>query len=117
MVSEMAGLKNAVSWTEMRAELPPEVQDRLNEKRARRLAGEALADLRRDSGLTQSELAASADIPQSNVSRTENSEDMLLSSVARYMRAMGGSAELVLRSKQGKEVRIALDADPDRQSA
>lgn len=107
----MDGLKGAVSWKDMRAELPQDVQDRLNEKRARRLAGEAMASLRKELGMTQSELAASAEIPQSNVSRTEKSDDMLLSSIARYMRALGGSAELVLHSAEGKEVHIALDPD------
>ncbi len=111
----MAGLKGAVSWKDMRAELPLDVQDRLNEKRTRRLAGAALAALRKETGLTQSELAASAQIPQSNVSRTEKSDDMLLSSIGRYMRAIGGSAELVLRGADGKEVHIALDAGGEEQ--
>ncbi|WP_375451418.1 helix-turn-helix domain-containing protein [uncultured Devosia sp.] len=107
----MAGLKGAVSWKDIRHELPVDVQDRLNEKRTLRLAGEAMAELRKESGVTQADLAAKAAIPQSNVSRTENSDDMLLSSVARYMRALGGTTELVLRSAKGTEVHIAIDPD------
>jgi len=107
----MAGLKGAVSWKDVRRELPGDVQDRLNEKRALRLAGEAMAEMRKEAGVTQADLATKAEIPQSNVSRTESSEDMLLSSVARYMRALGGSAELILRSPSGKEVRIGIDPD------
>ena len=107
----MAGLKGAVSWKDVRRELPADVQDRLNVKRALRMAGEAMAEMRKEAGVTQADLATKADIPQSNVSRAENSEDMLLSSVARYMRALGGSAELVLRSPSGKEVRIGINPD------
>lgn len=103
----MAGLKGAVSWKD----LPSDVQDRLNEKRALRIAGEAMAEMRKEVGVTQATLAAKAEVPQSNVSRTEKSGDMLLSSVARYMRAIGGSAELILRSPTGKEVRIGIDPD------
>lgn len=103
----MAGLKGAVSWKD----LPSDVQDRLNEKRALRIAGEAMAEMRKEVGVTQANLAAKAEVPQSNVSRTEKSGDMLLSSVARYMRAIGGSAELILRSPTGKEVRIGIDPD------
>ncbi|QYO77222.1 helix-turn-helix domain-containing protein [Devosia salina] len=102
--------KGAVSWNDIRAELPQDMQDRLDDKRTRRLAGEAMAALRKEAGVTQSELAAGAEIPQSNVSRTEKSDDMLLSTIARYMRAIGGSAELVLRTAQGKEVHIGIDA-------
>lgn len=107
----MAGLKGAVSWKDVRKDLPSDVQDRLNEKRAFRIAGEAMAEMRKEVGVTQASLAAKAEVPQSNVSRTEKSGDMLLSSVARYMRAIGGSAELILRSPTGKEVRIGIDPD------
>lgn len=107
----MAGLKGAVSWKDVRKDLPSDVQDRLNEKRALRIAGEAMAEMRKEAGVTQADLATKAEIPQSNVSRTEKSDDMLLSSVARYMRALGGSAELILRSPTGKEVRIGIDPD------
>lgn len=101
--------KGAASWMDIRAELPQDMQDRLDDKRTRRLAGEAMAELRKEAGVTQSEVAAGAEIPQSNVSRTEKGDDMLLSTIARYMRAIGGSAELVLRTAQGKEVHIGID--------
>jgi DNA-binding transcriptional regulator YiaG len=102
-------MKGAMSWKDIRAELPQDVQDRLDDKRTRRLAGEAMAELRKEAGITQTEVAASAQIPQSNVSRTEKSDDMLLSTIGRYMRAIGGSAELVLRTAEGKEVHIGID--------
>ncbi|RYG57130.1 MAG: helix-turn-helix domain-containing protein [Alphaproteobacteria bacterium] len=102
-------MKGAISWKDMRAELPRDVQDRLDDKRTRRLAGEAMAELRKEAGITQSDLAADAEIPQSNVSRTEKGDDMLLSTIGRYMRAIGGSAELVLRTSEGKEIRIGIE--------
>lgn len=102
-------LKRAPSWDEVRAELPQDVQDRLNETRARRRIGEALAELRKNAELTQAAVGSGAEIPQGNVSRMEKSDDMLLSSISRYMRAIGGSVEVVLKGADGHAVHVEVD--------
>jgi len=108
-------MKGAASWEEFRSELAPDAQKRLDEKRIRRLVGAALADLRKQAGKSQAELGSEADIPQGNVSRLENSDDMLLSTIQRYMQAIGGSAEIVLRDAEGRAVHI--DVTPSRKIA
>jgi DNA-binding XRE family transcriptional regulator len=56
-----------------------------------------LALLREKRGLTQEKLAKRAKITQSEVSRTELREDCLVSTLERYVTALGG--ELVLHVK------------------
>ena len=56
-----------------------------------------LADLRAQRGITQEKLAKRAKIKQSEVSRTERREDCLVSTLERYVAALGG--ELLLHAK------------------
>jgi DNA-binding XRE family transcriptional regulator len=61
---------------------------------------------REASGMTQVELAEELGLPQSNISRIETSPDMKLSSIRRYVEAIGGELEVVAVVR-GKRVRVA----------
>jgi len=50
--------------------------------------------LRRSQGLTQQQVAEKADSTQSEISRAEKREDCLVSTVAKYAKALGGELEL-----------------------
>ena len=63
------------------------------ERRASELA--TLKDMRQAVERTQEELAASLGVGQDTVSRIERQSDMLLSTLRRYVAAMGGKLELV----------------------
>jgi len=63
------------------------------ERRASELA--TLKDLRQAVERTQEELAASLGVGQDTISRIERRSDMLLSTLRRYVEAMGGKLELV----------------------
>jgi DNA-binding XRE family transcriptional regulator len=63
------------------------------ERRASELA--TLKDMRQAVERTQKELAASLGVGQDTVSRIERQSDMLLSTLRRYVAAMGGTLELV----------------------
>jgi transcriptional regulator with XRE-family HTH domain len=65
------------------------------ERRASELA--TLKDLRRAVERTQEELAASLGVGQDTVSRIERRSDILLSTLRRYVEAMGGELNLVAR--------------------
>jgi len=65
------------------------------EQRANELA--TLKDLRQAVERTQEELAASLGVGQDTVSRIERRSDILLSTLRRYIEAMGGRLELVAR--------------------
>lgn len=63
------------------------------EARAGELA--TLKDLRQAVAQTQQDLAASLGVGQDTISRLEKRSDMLLSTLRRYVEAMGGKLELV----------------------
>ena len=63
------------------------------EQRASELA--TLKDMRQAVERTQEEIAASLGVGQDTVSRIERQSDMLLSTLRRYVAAMGGKLELV----------------------
>jgi DNA-binding XRE family transcriptional regulator len=69
------------------------------EARAAELAAEltTLRDLRRAVAQTQEELAATLGVGQDTISRLEKRSDMLLSTLRRYVEAMGGKLELVAK--------------------
>jgi predicted transcriptional regulator len=53
-----------------------------------------LKELRNDLAVTQSELAATADMTQSELSRLESRADHRVSSLRRYVEALGGELEI-----------------------
>ena len=65
------------------------------ESRAAELA--TLKDLRQAVAQTQEELAATLGVGQDTISRLEKRSDMLLSTLRRYVEAMGGKLELVAK--------------------
>ena len=77
---------------EVIARLPAERRAKI-ERRARELA--SLKDLRRAMERTQEELAARLGVGQDTVSRIEQRSDILLSTLRRYVEAMGGELNLV----------------------
>lgn len=98
-------------WKTLRAELPEDVRVRLDEKRGARRLGKALAEVRKSMNATQNDVAARASMTQNTVSKIENAEDVLVSSIVRYMHSIGGGVELVLKTPDGRAKRI--DFDPE----
>lgn len=97
------------SWREIRRTRP------LNEARMRtyrRLldAEIRLNDLRRRRGLSQAQLAEALEVSQPNVSRIELQDDLYLSTLARYVEALGGRLEV--RAVFPEETITLLDAPP-----
>ena len=73
------------SWREVRRRRPLDEDEVDREK-----LEIGLALLRHQLGASQVELAAALGTSQSNVSQLERSNDQLLSSIARYVHALGG---------------------------
>lgn len=84
----------ARSLDQVIASLPAKRRAKI-EQRASELA--TLKDLREAVEQTQEELAASLGVGQDTVSRIERRSDVLLSTLRRYVAAMGGELELVAR--------------------
>ena len=95
--------------------------DDTDETEARTLAGiaamdhadklykERLADLRRATGLTQSEVAHQMGVSQSGVAAIETPTDIRLSTLARYLDAIGGHGELVVEFPDHTRLTIGLE--------
>ncbi len=81
-------------------------------RRADELA--TLKDLRRAVEQTQQELAASLGVGQDTVSRIERRSDILLSTLRRYVEAMGGELKLVARFPNRPPLVIDHIAAPPR---
>lgn len=96
-------------WKDMRAELPEDVRSRLDAKREDRRMGKALAEVRKAMGLTQQDVATKAAMTQNTVSKIEHADDMLVSSIVRYMHSIGGGLELVLKTPDGTAQRVDFD--------
>ena len=84
----------ARSLDQVLASLPAKRRAKI-EQRANELA--TLKDLREAVERTQEELAVSLGVGQDTVSRIERRSDILLSTLRRYVEAMGGELELVAR--------------------
>jgi hypothetical protein len=67
-----------------------------------------LRALREGVGRTQAQIAKAATMDQGDVSRLEQREDAKLSTLRRYVRALGGQLELVVVLKTGHRLRLDL---------
>ena len=98
-------------FNELRAQLPPEVRAENDAWVKRTVAEMPLDELRAARQLTQEHLAELLDINQAAVSKMERRADMYVSTLARFIEAMGGRLEIracfpdgAVRIKQFSEV-------------
>ena len=66
----------------------------------------SLAELRRARLMTQDQLAADLHINQASVAKLERRTDMYLSTLRRFVEAMGGELEIVARFPNQPQVRL-----------
>lgn len=66
----------------------------------------ALSELRERRGMTQEQVAAHLETSRPNVSRIEHEDDMRLTTLQRYVAALGGELELVARFPDGERTTI-----------
>lgn len=74
------------------------------------LAELRLGELRRKLGVTQEELSGRMQAAQSHLSKIENAEDYYLSTLKRYIQALGGRLEVhaVFEDEEHEEVRLRV---------
>jgi len=89
--------------------LPPKRREKV-ERRAAELA--TLKGLRQAVKRTQEELASSLGVGQDTISRLEQRGDMLISTLKRYVEAMGGQLDLVARFPNRPPVMIDRITEP-----
>lgn len=91
------------------AGLPKERRTRIRQK-ARQMADEMIAyadslgAVRRAASKTQSQMGVRLGMPQSAISQLEKRSDVLVSTLARYVDALGGELDLIVRMGDGTEI-------------
>lgn len=106
-----------ISFDDFMARLPKERQQAIMERAAVLIAEEAtLRQLREAQERTQEEVAKTLRINQAGVSKLERRTDMYLSTLRKYIEAMGGKLEILARF-QDRSVRIGLFETLDPEEA
>ena len=83
------------TWKSVREErLTPDVVARVTRRVRARIEEATLQELRQDLAMTQVELARAADMTQSELSRLESRADHRISTLRRYVDALGGKLEI-----------------------
>jgi transcriptional regulator with XRE-family HTH domain len=84
------------NFSELRAQIDakPPRRARVEEYKRGALAALALAELREARNLRQADVAISLGVSQANISRVEREQDVCLSTLGRYIRALGGALEV-----------------------
>lgn len=91
----------AKKWKDLIASLPAERQEAIAME-TRRLAAELpLQELRQARQFTQAALAESLEVGQAEVSKMERRTDLYVSTLRRYIEAMGGELEIVAKFPDG----------------
>ncbi len=97
----------ATKFRTIREAMPRERQDRIRRRTEELLAELPLQELRQARALSQQELAEVLGLNQATISKLERRTDMYLSSLRRFVEAMGGELEITASFPEGR-VRIQL---------
>ena len=92
----------AKPFSTLRNAMPARARRRAGNKARAMLNDMALTELRQARRLSQDELATTLQINQAAVSKMEKRTDMYLSTLRRFIEAMGGKLEIVARFPEGK---------------
>jgi predicted transcriptional regulator len=93
-------------WSEVkRSKLNPEQVERVRRRVMAETLEMNLAELRRELGLTQTDMAAAAEMTQGELSKLERRDDHLISTLRRCVKALGGELEVTAVIKD-KRIRL-----------
>ena len=105
----------ATSFRKLREKMDPERQERIRKRTEEMLAELPLQELRQARALSQQELAEVLGLNQATISKLERRTDMYLSSLRRFVEAMGGELEISAKFPEGK-VLIQLFEDLEEEN-
>lgn len=104
----------ATKFQTLREKMSPERRKRIRRRTEELLAELPLQELRQARALSQEELAEVLGLNQATISKLERRTDMYLSSLRRFVEAMGGELEITASFPEGR-VRIRLFEDLEDQ--
>jgi len=84
--------------------MSPESQERVKKRTAQMYSEMALQELRQAMQLTQQQIAEHLKMNQAAVSKIEHQSDMYLSTLRRFLAAMGGELRIIAHFPQGDVV-------------
>lgn len=85
-------------WADLEKKLfTPEELDEIDREVKAEILKMNLKEIRKMLGLTQTQVAKIAKMNQSDLSETERRDDHLVSTLRRYVKALGGDLEIVAR--------------------
>jgi len=96
----------AHSFEELKKQMGPERVARAQARAKEMMAEMLLAEIRKEAGFTQEDLAKAMGVKQPSLSKIESQEDMQISTLARLIEALGGTLELVAHMPRG-DIRIS----------
>ena len=91
----------AKSFNTLKENISIERKGKIAERITEALAQMPLAELRQARKLTQEQIARSMKIKQASVSKMEGQADMYISTLRKYITAMGGELEIVAKFPDG----------------
>ncbi|MBK1685078.1 XRE family transcriptional regulator [Rhodoferax fermentans] len=91
----------AKKFSELRARMTPQAQERSAAQAERLLAAMPLNELRQARGLSQKVLADVLQVQQPAIAKLEKRTDMYLSTLRSHIEAMGGELEVIARFPDG----------------
>jgi transcriptional regulator with XRE-family HTH domain len=91
----------AKKFRDLVARMSPEAQARATARAQGMLLEMQLQELRKTKNITQIELAQVMQVEQAAISKTERREDLHLSTLRQYIKALGGELKLVASFPEG----------------
>lgn len=91
----------AKSFNTLKNRLSPESRAKIEERIKSALAEMPLAELRQARKFTQQQIAETLKIKQASVSKMESQTDMYISTIRKYIEAMGGELEIIAKFPEG----------------
>ena len=92
----------ANKWNNLKRKMSPQAQARVDARVKATLQTMPLAEIRKAIGMTQADLAGKLDVAQGSVSKIENAADMYLTTLRKYVEALGGELHLTATFADGR---------------
>jgi transcriptional regulator with XRE-family HTH domain len=106
----------AKKFKTLREKMSPEAQKRAKEGTALMLKGMPLSELRKARALSQETLSQTMDVKQPEISKLEKRTDAYISTLRRYIEAMGGSLKITAQFPEGNvEITQFKDIDVEEE--
>jgi len=93
------------SFQKLRQRMTPEARKRATLRAREMMAEMLLAEIRKEAGFTQEQVADILGIKQPSLSKLEAQDDMQISTLRKIVRALGGEVEIVAHMPTG-DIRI-----------